>query len=96
MDQIYRRLVDDATDAIITSIDCSKICDLASTSYLHLGLHPSPGQAETGRFFFGWEGGWGLGGRGAVRIPIGRLTGGEFFTGGCRGGVVVGAAQIKL
>jgi Phosphotransferase enzyme family len=31
MDQIYRRLVSDATDAFIASIDCSKICDLAST-----------------------------------------------------------------
>lgn len=31
MDQIRRKLVDDATDAFITSIDCSKICDLAST-----------------------------------------------------------------
>ncbi|KAH9221427.1 hypothetical protein DL95DRAFT_403254 [Leptodontidium sp. 2 PMI_412] len=31
MDQIRRRLVNDATDAFIASIDCSKICDLAST-----------------------------------------------------------------
>ena len=31
MDQIHRRLVNDATDAFIASIDCSKICDLAST-----------------------------------------------------------------
>ncbi|RDL33120.1 uncharacterized protein BP5553_08559 [Venustampulla echinocandica] len=31
MDQIRRQLVNDATDAFIASIDCSKICDLAST-----------------------------------------------------------------
>ena len=30
MDQICRRLVDDATDAFIASIDRSNICDLAS------------------------------------------------------------------
>ena len=30
MDQICRRLADDATDAFIASIDRSKICDLAS------------------------------------------------------------------
>jgi hypothetical protein len=77
MDQIHSRLINDATDAFIASIDCSSICNLASTFHpqgkpCRVFCEPKKGSYNVCFFvvFLSDEGGADTDEKWVVRLPL--------------------------